>query len=73
MEPEPERLMSVAVLARRLGISRSALARHVRRGIVSADFKTDSASFFRYDRIQDAQRAIEHNRNLNYKHLSAAT
>jgi hypothetical protein len=69
---EPERIISLAVLARRLSISRAALSKHVRRGIVSADFKSSAGSFFRYDRIQDAKRAIEHNRNRNYKHLGRA-
>jgi hypothetical protein len=65
--------MSVAMLARRLGISRSALAKHIRRGIVSADFQTDSGSFFRYDRIQDTKEAIKLNRAHNWRHLSAVT
>jgi hypothetical protein len=41
--------------------------------IDSRRLQSDAGSFFRYDRIQDAKRAIELNRSLNYKHLSAAT
>ena len=70
---EPERIISAAVFARRVGISRAALAKYARRQLIVPDFKSDAGSWYRYDRIQDAKRAIEHNRNLNYKHLSAAT
>ncbi len=70
---EPERIISAAGFARRVGISRSSLSKYTRRRLIIPDFITDAAAFFRYDRIQDAKRAIELNRSHNWKHLSAAT
>jgi hypothetical protein len=70
---ETERIVSAAAFAHRVGISRPVLAKYQRRRLIVADFISDAGSFFRYDRIKDAKRAIELNRSLNYKHLSAAT
>jgi hypothetical protein len=67
-----ERIMSTAGLARRLNISRSALAKHIRRQLVTPDFKSDSGAYWRYESIQEAKRVIEQNRSREYKHLSAA-
>jgi hypothetical protein len=73
MEPSTERIISAASFARKVGISRSALAKYARRRLIIPDFKAESGSFFRYEQIQDAKRVIELNRSHNWKHLSAAT
>ena len=36
MEPRPERIISARIFARRIGVSRASLAKHVRRGLINA-------------------------------------
>lgn len=73
MDPDrmPEKIISAAGFARRVGISRPALAKYQRRGLIMPDFESEAGCFYRYDSIPTAKRAIEQNRSHNYKHLSA--
>ena len=38
---EPKRIISAAILSRRLAISRPALAKHIRRQLITPDYQSD--------------------------------
>jgi hypothetical protein len=57
--PRPERIISARIFARRIGVSRAALAKHIRRGLINPDFESDAGSFFRPERVLEAKRAVD--------------
>jgi hypothetical protein len=67
----PQRIISTAVLARRLNISRPALAKHVRRGLFAPDFQSDRGSYFLPERLPQLREVIADNRRRNWRHLTA--
>jgi hypothetical protein len=72
MQPQPERIISARVFAKRIGISRAALAKHLRRGLINAAFTADCGSFFRPEQILPAKRVIALNRRKQWRHVTSA-
>jgi len=69
---EPKRIISASIVSRRPDISRTALAKHVRRQIVVPDYESDVGVFFNPDRLPELRKAIAANRARNWRHVSAA-
>jgi hypothetical protein len=69
---EPKRIISSRVAARRIGISRPALAKYIRREIIVPDFVSDTGCFFEPARIPQLKQAISDNRNRNWRHVTAS-
>jgi hypothetical protein len=68
-----ERIISANVLSRRLGISRAAVGKYVRRGLIIPDFRSDCGDFFRPERIAEFQKTISDNRQRHWQHLGDTT
>jgi hypothetical protein len=66
---EPKRIISTRIVARRLGISRPALAKYIRREQVLPDFESDAGSFFDPARLPELKQAIDENRQRNWRHI----
>jgi len=69
---EPQRIISSRTVARRLAISRTALAKHIRREVVRPDFESDAGFFFDPARLPELKQAIDENRQRNWRHISAS-
>jgi len=67
----PKRIMSAAILARRLGISRPALSKHIRRRLITPDFESDRGQYFLPERLAELRKKIEDNRAKNWRHIPA--
>jgi len=65
--------ISARIAAKRLGISRPALAEHIRRGLVPADFETDAGLFFDPTSFRELKEAIGRNRQGNRRALMTTT
>jgi len=61
----PKRIISAAILSRRLAISRTALGKHLRRRLIVPDFESDAGSFFNPDRLPELRKTIEAHRARN--------
>jgi hypothetical protein len=70
---KPKRMISAAILSRRLEISQPTLAKHVRRRLVIPDFESDCGVFFGPARFPELRKTIAANRERNWRHFSAAT
>lgn len=68
-ESQPQRIVSANVAARRIGVSQAAFSKHLRRGLVKADFVSDVGSFFNADRLPEIKRTIEHHRLRNWRYM----
>jgi hypothetical protein len=68
---EPKRIISARTVARRLEISRPALAKYIRRKQVQPDFESDAGSFFDPARLPELKQAIAGNRQRNWRHIGA--
>jgi hypothetical protein len=55
-----------------LGISRVALSKHIRRGLIVPDFVSDAGCFFEPARIPEIKTAISDNRNRKWRHVTAS-
>jgi len=66
------RIISARTAARRLEISRTALGKHVRRGLVQPDYQSDSGYFFDPSSLPAMRRAIEQNRLNNWRYTAKA-
>jgi hypothetical protein len=69
---EPKRIISTRIVARRLGISRPALAKYIRRELVHPDYESDSGFFFDPARLPELKQTIAANRQRNWRHISTA-
>jgi len=69
---KPERIASINVAAKRLGISRATLEKYVRRSQIVPDFKSDLGTYFRPERLSEIRSVIRGNRALRRKHWSSA-
>jgi len=69
---QPKRIISAHVLARRLGLSRQAIAKHIRRGVIVPDFRSDAGHFFDPDRLAELSRAIAENKRRKWRNSMAA-
>jgi hypothetical protein len=68
---EPKRIISARIVARRLAISRPALAKYIRREQVRPDFESDAGSFFDPARLPEVKQAIDQNRQRTWRHIGA--
>lgn len=68
---EPKRIISTRIVARRLGISRPALAKYIRREQIQPDFESDAGSFFDPARLPELKQAIDQNRQRTWRHIGA--
>ena len=70
---EPKRIISTSVLARRLEISRPVLDKHLRRGIINADYKSDGGTFFDPDNLPALRKKIaDHRGARTWRYLASA-
>jgi hypothetical protein len=69
---KPERIVSARMAAKRLGVSHQALSKHLRRGLVQADYESDCGSFFRSENIPVLREAISANRQKQWRHCGTA-
>ena len=60
---QPKRIISTAILSRRLAISRP--AKHVRRRIIAPEYQSDSGIFFNPERLPELRKAIAEERRRN--------
>jgi predicted site-specific integrase-resolvase len=70
---KPERIISVHVASRRLGVSRNVLSKYIRRGTIKADFVSDLGSYFRSSALGEIRAVIRKNRAATRKHCSSAS
>lgn len=68
---EPKRIISAAIAARRLGISRPTIAKHIRRELIVPDFRADVGDFFDPDRLPALRQTLAENRQRNWRHVAA--
>jgi hypothetical protein len=59
---KPERIVSINVVARRLGVSRKTVEKYVRRHQIVPDFKSDLGTYFRPERLSEIRSMIRSNR-----------
>jgi predicted site-specific integrase-resolvase len=69
---KPEHIMSLAVVSRRLGVSRSTLEKYIRRGVIEPDFQSEMGVHFRAPQLAAIRTIINQNRALRRKHCSSA-
>jgi predicted site-specific integrase-resolvase len=65
---KPERIVSINVASRRLGVSRNVLAKYIRRGVVKAQYESDLGSYFKSTALGEIRAVIRKNRAANRKH-----
>src|SRR5262245_32365390 len=70
---KPERIASINVAAKRLGVSRTTLEKLVRRGMIQPDFTSDLGTYFRPEHLTAIKTVINQNRALRRKHCSAVS
>lgn len=68
---KPERIVSLNVSARRLGLSRATIEKYIRRGLIVPDFKSDLGAYFRPERLSEIRAVIRSNRAAKRAHLGA--
>jgi hypothetical protein len=54
---------------RRLEISRAALSKHIRRGLITPDYVSDRGSFFDAENLPKVAAALEENRLKTWRHI----
>jgi hypothetical protein len=69
MQQKPQRIISARTAAKRLGISRVALAKHLRRAVISPDFQSDTGLFFELANLPKLRQALEENRRRTWRHI----
>jgi hypothetical protein len=69
--PGPQRIVSLNVASRRLGVSRGALEKYLRRGMITADFTSDRGTYFLPSSLKEIRSVIRNNRALKRKHCGA--
>ncbi|HMF46259.1 MAG TPA: helix-turn-helix domain-containing protein [Candidatus Udaeobacter sp.] len=65
---KPERIASVNVAAKRLGVSRATVEKYIRRGLIAPDFKSDLGTYFRPERLSEIRSVIRSNRAAKRAH-----
>jgi hypothetical protein len=68
--PGPQRIVSLNVASRRLGVSRGALEKYVRRLQIVPDFKSDRGTYFRPERLKEIRSIVRANREARRKHCA---
>jgi hypothetical protein len=69
--PAPQRIISLNVASRRLGVSRGALEKYVRRLQIVPDFKSDRGTYFKPERLKEIRSIVRENRTAKRKHCVA--
>lgn len=72
MNNKPIRILAASVVARRLGVSRPTIAKHLRRGLIVADFTSNGGAFFTVERLPELKQTIAVHRQHQWRHMSAA-
>jgi DNA-binding transcriptional MerR regulator len=70
---KPQRIVSINVVSRRLGLSRTTVEKYIRRGLIAPEFKSDLGLYFRSERLSEIRAVIRSNRAAKRAHCGNAS